>query len=109
MVVIILENEEKLSHKEALNAAKLLKLKKIDIADRTEVEKKKIAEKEMKQADLRIQILLSFKFIADLVQAGFIDISNIREILKTLIKNNEDHIDFFNLGKIILVFCTLAN
>lgn len=58
---------------------------------------------------LRRQILLSFKFIADLAYRGFIDISNTRDILATLIKLNDDHIDFFNLGKIVLIFCGLGH
>lgn len=58
---------------------------------------------------MRKQILLSFKFIADLVHSGFIPVSNAFDIIHGLIEMNEFHIDYLNFGKLVLIFCGLAH
>ncbi|CDW77056.1 UNKNOWN [Stylonychia lemnae] len=109
LVVMMLENEDKLSKQEAKYTEKLINLNRIDQASRTEEQKQKIEEKERKQKMTRQEILLGFKFIAELVQKRLIEIQNISDILRSLVQLNENHLDFFNLGKIVIILCTLAN
>jgi len=65
--------------------------------------------KEEKLGEVRKQILLSFKFIADLAFARLIRMTAVTEILSELLKENEDHINFLNFGKITLLFCGLGH
>ena len=65
--------------------------------------------KEEKLEAVRRQILLSYKFIADLAFAELIRIEAVSGVLASLLLETEDHIDFLNFGKLTLLFCGLGH
>ena len=68
-----------------------------------------MADRENKQVDMKKEILVSFKFIADMIHYKFLGLEVAENILETLFEINHNHIDFLNLGKLVIMFCTLAN
>lgn len=52
---------------------------------------------------------MSLKFIGDMIHYNLLDLQIADDMLSTLFEINHNHIDFLNLGKIVIIFCTLGN
>eukprot|EP00347_Sterkiella_histriomuscorum_P013003 403366385 len=109
LLVMIQEQELSISHSEVILTKKLSLLKEIPANQRSEAQKIKVADRENKQVDMKKEILVSFKFIADMIHYKFLGLEVAENILETLFEINHNHIDFLNLGKLVIMFCTLAN
>jgi uncharacterized protein involved in exopolysaccharide biosynthesis len=87
---LILENESILTKKETQLSKKLAFLKSTDPNDRSEQQKKDIAEKEAKLTEMRRNIHAVFKLIGDLVREGYAPTSAAIDVLKFLAKDLRD-------------------
>ena len=59
--------------------------------------------------ELRKQIQVHFKMIGDLVYRDLLQVCVAEKIVHKLLQLNKDHMDFLNLGKVVIIISSIGN